>query len=854
MVVSRLWVSVSFLSIMVAAGCGGTGVLPSDGAVADASVGDGGGGEGLPGGDGGVEPGVERCPNSPMASAEPGVCRVTRPGTGAVLLRATLLLPDKVLGNAHLLIEGKKLACVGCDCSKHPSFAQATVVECPQGVVSPGLINPHDHIGYAQGRPRPTQVRYDHRHEWREGAGPGKPRINVSGNKAKDGDGEKWGELRMLLGGATSIMGSETANGLLRNLDGGDNGGLGVDAANTPTFPLGDSRGEMLTQQCTYPRLPAPDKIKPLRAYVPHIAEGTNQAARNEFLCLSGQQTGGVDVISANTAIIHAVGLTLTDMQGLGRDQGAVVWSPRSNISLYGMTAEVATLHRLGVKISLGTDWTASGSMNVLRELACADSLNQTYYGKYFTDRQLWEMATVNAAATAGVSDRLGVLTEGAFADLAIFDGRKQKSFAAVLRAEIQGVVLVMRGGEVLYGDDALLTDLKADGCDPLDVCQVKKRVCLTKEIGKNLDALKTSVGTSTYELFFCGTPADEPTCKPMRPSSYDGTVSATDSDGDGVPDADDNCPKHFNPPRPVDGAKQTDFDGDKLGDACDPCPLDADPGKCRKAFDPSDRDGDGALNEKDNCPEIANADQKDADLDGIGDLCDLCAKPNPGGTACPLTIKELKDPALKARPGVGTAVKLERVVVVGIRTTKAGNFGYYVREGTAPYEALFIYTDNAKPADQGAQLLKVGDMVSLEGVLDVYSQMDQLKTPSKVTVSGSGDVTPVVVTPEKLQPGSATAEELESQLVQVSTVVVAGMVAAGTSDSFWLTTAGGNCTGTKPTCTKVSDFFFDGGTVNGQPAVTAGQAFTSVVGVINGFKSDHTLDPRSAADLTPAP
>ena len=40
------------------------------------------------------------------------------------------------------------------------------------------------------------------------------------------------------------------------------------------------------------------------------------------------------------------------------------------------------------------------------------------------------------------------------------------------------------------------------------------------------------------------------------------------DSDGDGVPDARDNCPA-------VANADQRDTDGDGIGDACDPCPAD---------------------------------------------------------------------------------------------------------------------------------------------------------------------------------------------------------------------------------------------------------------------------------------
>jgi hypothetical protein len=59
------------------------------------------------------------------------------------------------------------------------------------------------------------------------------------------------------------------------------------------------------------------------------------------------------------------------------------------------------------------------------------------------------------------------------------------------------------------------------------------------------------------------------------------------DADGDGVPDAIDNCPTVFNPDR-------ADFDRDGVGDACD------------------------------NCPTVFNPDQADSDGSGIGDRCDL--------------------------------------------------------------------------------------------------------------------------------------------------------------------------------------------------------------------------------------
>ena len=70
------------------------------------------------------------------------------------------------------------------------------------------------------------------------------------------------------------------------------------------------------------------------------------------------------------------------------------------------------------------------------------------------------------------------------------------------------------------------------------------------------------------------------------------------DTDQDGIPDEQDNCPN-------VPNSDQLDSDDDDIGDACD-----------------DDSDNDGVVDSDDNCPIVPNPDQEDSDKDGVGDAC----------------------------------------------------------------------------------------------------------------------------------------------------------------------------------------------------------------------------------------
>lgn len=529
-----------------------------------------------------------------IAPLSSGTCEVT-PGDGGRLITGNVLSADGVLRGGQVLLDAQGvITCSACDCSAAVGAATATQITCPSGVISPGLINSHDHLQYDALAPYSfTTERYEHRHDWRLGQGDHTKIPAAGGGQTA----ERWGELRSLFAGVTSVVGAGGVAGLVRNLDRVD-AGLAQAAASANTFPLGDSNGTRSYADCAYPDIVTPSVLQSPSAFLAHVAEGIDADARNEFLCLTsaGNPSGAQDLLSAKTSFVNGVALRADDFFAMANAGTSLVWSPRSNLALYGDTARVVEAARLGVNIALGTDWSVTGSMNLQRELACAQSFNQTYLDSYFDDEALWRMVTVNAAQATGFGSKIGALSPGFVGDITIFDGSAHEGFAAVVEATSGSVTLVLRAGAPLFGDPPLLEALGVpQNCETIVVCGVDKRACVFSETGQTLAQLRTLYENAGVSLFSCGAPEKEPECVPARTTSvsgstiFSGVPSATDKDGDGIPNASDNCPSVFNPVRPVDASLQADIDADGLGDSCDTCPLVSDDG-CEAPPPPTSR------------------------------------------------------------------------------------------------------------------------------------------------------------------------------------------------------------------------------------------------------------------------
>lgn len=810
-------------------------------------------------GDSGI-PAVETCANT-FATCTPsaGTTRFVR-------LRGTVVSMN---GSRDLFCDGEVLfsnetghiVCVGDDCSAAPEAAGAQVV-CANGVIYPGIIDPHQHTDYNHMPVFRHTAMYDNRNTWRNHE-PLYDDFKIAHRqfgstvRANQLLSERYGEARIMMAGGTGISGTAgnllsdpMIGGWVRNLDSTSNAnsGLGgpfidpdIDAVVVSTgtgLPnmtstathLMQVRGRMTTT-ATY------------RAYVPHIAEGIEANARAEF-----DMADTFGVINDHTAIVHCTACSTAQYRHMAEVGASLIWSPQSNIDLYGQTANVTTARNLGVRISLGVDWTPSGSINPIEELQCAAQLNNTYFDHAFSDHELVEMITLNPAAAFRLNDAslpapLGTLAAGFEADMVVIAGDRTNPYRAMLDARSEQIRLVTIHGQGQYGDpDALAGAIVngmacmavPDGVSPggmTGVCGTAKTICtqpsdiamLASTMTMALDAARvTDMANCTargycyaydlFPLFRCGAPALD-RCHfghgvtPRRTTT--GTsiaavsgmpMAGVDDDGDSVPNATDNCPNVFNPPFDI-ATTQDDADQDGLGDVCDAVP-------CTNA------DGSNA------CPFMSGM-----------------------MTTPMLTIPVIRDPSATGHPASGSVVRTAGIVTAVKNTGTSHTF--FLQDPTATaWAGVNVFVGATTITAQR------GDMVIVTGSTTTFRGLDQIdaRAGSVMPMGTAAVPTPIVVTPSEIATGGAHARDYQSMLVRVNNVTASS---ATSSTDFSAQPAG--------MCNTAGGLIVTSAVANDLAAspfpATMCQTFTSITGVVYSFGAtagpfDSKLAPRDVADV----
>ena len=429
----------------------------------------------------GSEPGDGRtCAFTPAAKTDRFV-----PG---LIVGADFLLPDGSGPDraVHIRFNGTIGAVADFDALRtaHP---EAAVLDCRgRAVLSPGFVNAHEHPAYSYAFPDPKlNPRYAHRDEWRLGIDgklqlPPPPPIRF-----RPGDRRATAillamELRHLIGGTTAIAGSGGVPGAVRNVNRHRRSGdlaLYDAEADLSTFPFSLRAVEDLREECAGGpvfRFPPPAGGQlTFMAYVPHVGEGRRSscAARAEV----ARYLARVQRRDRRYALVHGVATGRDDNALMSAFDVTLVWSPRSNLALYGETVDIAGALESGVRIALSTDWSPSGSFTMREEVRCARRV-ATDAGVALPGETLWRMATGNGAYALGLEDRFGAIRPGLRADLILVRHAGGDLHEAVLTATDEDILATWIDGRAILVAGLLEEALGGRECVALE--GVAPKVC----------------------------------------------------------------------------------------------------------------------------------------------------------------------------------------------------------------------------------------------------------------------------------------------------------------------------------------------------------------------------------------
>ncbi len=175
-----------------------------------------------------------------------------------------------------------------------------------------------------------------------------------------------------------------------------------------------------------------------------------------------------IGFLDDETILAHCVQMRDDDMDILLKSGATVVTNPASNSKLGNGFAPICRMKEMGINVALGTDGCASNNtLNMFREMGILSLFHKGLEkdSTAMPSEYVVNMATVNAAKALHRENELGVIKEGAIADIIFVDLKTPSMFPAnnivsslCYSANGSEVNSVMIDGEFVMKDRILLT------------------------------------------------------------------------------------------------------------------------------------------------------------------------------------------------------------------------------------------------------------------------------------------------------------------------------------------------------------------------------------------------------------
>ncbi|HHB89965.1 MAG TPA: amidohydrolase [Anaerolineae bacterium] len=364
----------------------------------------------------------------------------------------------EVLAAGVVYVAGNRIVAVRPTAAAPPPGFEAAPIIRTGGTIFPGMLELHNHLSYNILPRWQVPRRFTNRSQWARipeyrqfvrtpmvilGRTPGYVEAIV-----------RYVEAKCLVAGVTTSQGISLSSnqgirryyrGIVRNVE---------DTQDDPELPEARTRIADVDARDADRFL---RRLQESTCLLLHLSEGVDARARDHFRAL--HLADGRWAITPALAGIHSLALTPSDYAIMAEHGAAVVWSPLSNLLLYGQTLDLRAVKEAGVRMALGADWSVTGSKSLLHELKVAKAVNAVQ-GDVFSDRELVAMVTRFAADIVRWGKALGSIEAGKRADLIVVNGRAGDPYARLLNARETSLTLVIIDGVARYGQPRLMRRL----------------------------------------------------------------------------------------------------------------------------------------------------------------------------------------------------------------------------------------------------------------------------------------------------------------------------------------------------------------------------------------------------------
>jgi cytosine/adenosine deaminase-related metal-dependent hydrolase len=387
---------------------------------------------------------AKKAPVDPLESAQYGLHGII----------VTMTAEDAII-KGTIFIKSARIEAIIPDGEPVPANLKDFPVYKTKGTIFPGLIELHNHLSYNCLPLWKVPKQYGNRSQW-SGIHEYQLLISTPMNILGKAKGYveaivRYVECKCLAGGVTTSQGimlfsnagiRKYYRGIVRNVESTDDPDLPAVDAHIPDIAAKDV--EKFAKQ-----------LQKASCLLLHLSEGRDDKAHKHFEALRLNDTDWA--IAPSLAGIHCVALKAEDYKVMKQKGASMVWSPLSNLLLYGQTADIKSAKASGITIGLGSDWSPSGSKNLFGELKVA-KLFSDENGGLFSDYELVAMATKNPATIIKWDKELGTLEKGKRADLLVISKQTNDHYRTLLTASEEQIGLVVVNGGPRFGDGAIMT------------------------------------------------------------------------------------------------------------------------------------------------------------------------------------------------------------------------------------------------------------------------------------------------------------------------------------------------------------------------------------------------------------